>query len=97
MALKRTRFTFATDDAEQTVTVTQADRIKMNRMLEDEGLDFSRLSVSEYETRLAFIAGTRIGLITEPDFMAWAATIEALEDAPDTAVSPGEAGATLAS
>lgn len=97
MALKRTRFTFATDDIEQTVTVTQADRINLNRMLNAEGIAFGDLTVAEYETRLAFLAGTRAGVVTEPDFMVWAETVEALQDAPDTPVSPGEAGATPAS
>lgn len=97
MALKRTRFTFATDDLEQTVTITQADRINLNRMLTAEGLAFDDVSMSEYETRLAFIAGTRAGLVAEPDFMAWAETVEAVEQVPDAPVSPGEAGATPAS
>ena len=97
MALKRMRFAFATADTEQTVTVTAIDRIKLNRVLTDEGLNFADISMNEFETRLAFLAGTRVGIVTEPDFMEWAATIEAIEGVPDAPVSPGEAGATPAS
>lgn len=97
MALKRTRYTFATEDTEQTVTVTQRDRMDLGTMLTADGKEFGDISVAEYETRLAFLAGTRVGIVTEPDFMEWAATVEAVEQIEDAPVSPGEAGATPAS
>jgi len=97
MALKRTLYTFATADDEQTVMITPRDRLDLFNDCEAKSLSIDDMSVIEFNARLVFNAGRRTGVITDDDFDAWFDTIEALQSTPDTQASQGEGGATPAS
>ena len=97
MALKRTLYTFATADDEQTVMITPRDRLDLFRECEDKNLNIDDMSVIEFNARLVFNAGRRTGVIASDDFDSWFDSVEVLQSTPDTQASQGEGGATPAS
>jgi hypothetical protein len=61
--------------------------------MKDAGINASTISMLEYEHRLAYTAGQRIGFIpAEVDFDEWLVTVEAFDS--EYADAEGEAGAT---